>query len=368
MYRKVIINLLPINSGGGLQNALSFINSSNDESYLYIVRQNGLLHAACVNNGKKHITVKNSFFSRIFFELTCRRLFNKGDKCFTYFGPPLLSCVNYLYNINGFAYSNLLHPEVDFWKWCGGFDKVKKQLIDSYRIKMMSTSDELIFETELLLERARSFKAFKDVKSLHVVKMSPTFFSISPNENTNKYLNHMDCSVFKILYLTGYHPNKRLDKLSRIAKYIKENQLNIQILVTLTDEDYSRCFISEEYKNIIVNIRPVIQSDIGSLLNCVDAMINIAVLESFSNNFVEAWSFDKCLIVTDDDWARRSCLDAAFYMDIDSYSSIESVINSIIDVEQYKNKVIAGKKMLEQMPTLKKKNEMYNEIIMRKNT
>ncbi|MCR9849266.1 glycosyltransferase, partial [Vibrio antiquarius] len=325
MRSKFIVNLLPIKTGGGMQNALSFI-CSTDEKILCIVRKGTLLHKKCIELEVEHIAIRDRLIDRLLFEVRSRFIFKKGTVCFTYFGPPLLGSIGHLYNINGFAYSNLLHPEIDFWQDCDLFNKIKRKAIDLYRLVLASCCDELIFETELLKERADKAIYFKNVKRKHCVKMSPTMFLGNNTSSDNIELKN---DAIKILFLCGAQRNKRIELSVELLKYLISIDVNPQLVLTLPKDPYTdEIFQLLEDNNLldyVVNLGPINQDQVGSLLDKIDVIVNFSRLESFSNNFTEAWVKNKLLLVSDSEWARRSCNDAAMYIDFSNRSTLKQL-------------------------------------------
>ncbi len=73
-----IINFLPIASGGGLQNALSFLEQLEDENtvdYHFIVRKGSLLEDKVKLRKYSYVAVNAGLFNRLAFELTARKFF-----------------------------------------------------------------------------------------------------------------------------------------------------------------------------------------------------------------------------------------------------------------------------------------------------
>lgn len=363
---KIILNFLPVCSGGGLQNALSFINClDNPKEFIAVVSEGTPIFDACKVVGLDTINIKPGLLNRFFFEVKVRRFFDRATVCFTLFGPPLIGGLGYLYNINGFAYSNILHKDFDFWWWCSPLEKIKKKLIDVYRARITALSDEIIFETDLLHDKAKSDPLF-NCKKLHVVHMAPSKlvsqFSGSKVRNVN-----VDHGLYNVLYLSGDHPNKRVSDLPKVAACLASHNIKICFVTTLPDgvmlsliEKQAHALGVSEYFN---NLGPIPQAEIGTTINSVNAMINVAYLESFSNNVVEAWALGKPLIITDAEWARRSCHDAALYLDIDNKASIVGSFKSLLDKSIQTKLVKEGFKMLNKMPTAEEKNGRYFAII-----
>jgi glycosyltransferase involved in cell wall biosynthesis len=364
---NLIVNLLPIKTGGGLQNAISFVSSVNNDNYIYLVNADSEIHRKCMSEGFSYIAIKNNLFARLLFEIKIRYLFPKNTKCFTYFGPPLIGGIGHFYNINGCAYSNLLHPEVDFWGWCSPLQKLKRKVIDFYRRKMMIMSDEIILETDLLLNRAKNDHKFCK-KKLHVVHMSPSKL-VTDNTlfNGNKF-KYIKSEYYKnILYISGAHPNKRLHLLPDIAKRLKDEGLFYRFIVTLPKCDYSdRLFskfealgVSEYY----LNVGPIAPNEVSSIVFYCFAMVNLALLESFSNNVVEAWALNKPIILPEADWSLSSCGDAACYVDPSNLNTFVNVLRELNIPKVYDKFVNHGQAKLATMPSLEEKNNKYLEII-----
>jgi len=93
-------------------------------------------------------------------------------------------------------------------------------------------------------------------------------------------------------------------------------------------------------------------------------MANLAQLESFSNNFIEAWKMRVPLVVTDSDWARDACGEAAAYVDPEkSRLAISSVEAVLFDPNVREDLVSAGDQMLASYPTANEKSVAYLDLL-----
>jgi glycosyltransferase involved in cell wall biosynthesis len=337
---KTYINLVPVMTGGGLQNAINLIIGINDlecdnSKFVFLIR-NTKLEEILIEKQMEYIKIEDSIFSRLFYELFFF-LGKKGNIIFTLFGgKPLVTYKNF--TISGCAYSNLFYPEIDFWGYLSFPKKLIKKLKDIYRFYLIKFSDVVIFETEILKERAIKLKNFKQDRTF-VIKMAVNKIVSESNvnssqENFTKGINKR----FKILYLGSSHPNKRQHLLINIVRELKKKNTDFCFITTMQNNSYTKEVIStiekEELSEFIINIGPVDGMKAGELIKECDAMINIAKLESFSNNFIEAWTLKKLLILTDADWSRDSCKRSALY--INPEDSVESANDILILIENKK--------------------------------
>jgi glycosyltransferase involved in cell wall biosynthesis len=367
----VIINFLPISSGGGLQNALSFVNELPRNSLsecIFIVRRNSLIEDALNRKKFKTLSVKEGLLNRLQFELFARQHFKRDDVCFTFFGPPILSLIGYTHNINGFAYSNLLYPNLDFWWFQPTHKKVKSKVIDLYRKYSMSFADELIYETDILKKRALQDPLLKGINS-HVVKMAASSL-VSPSkidDSDPEFEIVKNLDGFKLLFLSGSQPNKRIKEFVQTLHVLNQiSEKKAYMILTMNKEDsyYQSIQKSAEQFGVlkyIVNMKTVLPRKVSTLISHCDALVNVALLESFSNNYIEAWKMSKLLFVTNADWAKHNCGKAAQYIDVNSPGSSA---NLILYSMQNKSPILAEiKAHLETFPTSSDKNAQYLEII-----
>jgi glycosyltransferase involved in cell wall biosynthesis len=290
---------------------------------------------------------------------------------FTLFGPPLLRN-NGAKTINGCAYSNLFYPELDFWGFLRLPHRIIKKVIDLYRKRMLAHSEVVMFETNSLLQRAREDFLFKN-KDLRLVEMSPSVLVDSKNVRKSvlsdfNYRLEKDRQI-DILYLSGAHPNKRHLLLPDIIKELNSIKGNYRLVTTLPAGEYLEQLEAEfnnlDIRECLINLGPISPEDVPSLIEATDCMCNIALLESFSNNFVEAWRMSKPLIVTDADWSRACCSTAAIYIDPiyskKSAISIDKVFSNKSDLDLL---TLNGEKQLCNLPSREERYDMYKNIIL----
>lgn len=363
------INLVPIATGGGLQNALSFLaqlGAAHPVNYKFIIfcTKGSLIEKTCTTQGLPYESIPASNLSRVSYEFLYGRYLirkHKVDLVFSLFGSAPLVCP-YVYKISGFAYSNIIQPEVPFWNFLPPIKRIQKRAIDVLRTVLASQADEIILETEYLKHRVQG-RLFKN-SLVHVVKMAPSLLVTRGLKKCEEARKTID-----IVYLAGPHPNKRIHLLADIFAQLNAKGLRFRLITTLTEgHSYTR-LIADQFSKLGIgdaheNVGPVAPESVGALLSRVDAVINVALLESFSNNWVEAWAAKLPLIATDADWARASCEKAALYIDPENATSSALKITGLFENRNTADELVhEGELQLRKLPTAEQRFEQYIQII-----
>lgn len=364
-----IFNFLPIGGGGGLQNALSFIENLESVAGIeFIARQGSLVDQALTRRNAAIRRVGHGKLGRVWFELGRKGMDLNGRTVFSIFGPPFLRESEKTLNINGFALSNLFYPEIDFWKYCSRLEKTRRYFIDAYRRYYYRKADFWIFETPVMQERAVNMWGFPEERTA-VVKMTPSSLvgpELADPQKKEEFKALLPQNKFLFLFLNLPHPNKRIHLLPEIAVEIKKQNITDCAFVLTMNKEHS--YTKEVYRKIhdlgveeyFCNIGGVPQPEISSLLSCVNVLCTFSVLESFSNNFVEAWKMRLPLVVTDADWSRGCCGDGAVYVSPEkSADAADQLICLMHDSAERERVVMAGEAVLRSMPSAKEKNRLY---------
>ncbi len=371
----IYYNFLYAPDGGGYQNSLSFVKSLSNIGYDFsgttlLVYENSELHHFSTHRGIGCISIKTGVSYKLLFELGSRRFLKKDDVVFSLFGPPMLTTSGFTLNIGGMAISNVLHKDIDFWDYLNSLGKNFRRLKDLYRCWRYSKLDYWIFETELLAKKAINEYNFPNSR-VSVVKMAPSALVTKKAIVNNSRYNYLRGNSLNMLFLSGAHPNKRIHVLPNLARSLREVGVSdFNFVLTCRPGKYLSDIL-ESAKQLGVEkhfevVGPVQVNDVATVIDCSDFVCTFSVLESFSNNFVEAWVMEKPLIVTEADWAKDACDDAALYVEpenaLDSAKKIRSLFNSI---NNQKKLICNGKKMLKLHPTAEEKAELYLNYINR---
>jgi len=276
------------------------------------------------------ISLPSSATRRIVCEITKENKYireNKIDVVYSCFGHALIR--RRVCQICGVADSNLLFPEIDFWEGYQGLSRVKKWLVDEYRKWGYRRAAGLVYENAAMEERSK--RIFGKEKDSIFIKPS---FSIG--------INNQECNIavpsckgyVNCLFLCGWQRNKGILIIPEMVKVATKKQLNMEFYISANwDKSDQVCaeFIkkAEQYNSLehIHLLGRVDKSQIMDLYNKMDLVFLLSKLESFSNNIIEAWHYEKPLIIADEEWAHGICNDAALYVDRDS---AENIIDSIV--------------------------------------
>jgi len=373
---NIILNFIPLKSGGGLQVGLDFLSQIPRYGRMH----NWTLFAtegtpfADVKDARG-ITVKligRRLAQRLLFEyITCREELEKAraDVVYTQFGPHWPAAK--VKNVVGCAYSNLFYPEIPFWSGLRFYEKAYRTFLDYMRLKRLMVADAIIFESETLAKRAVEMMRLPKHK-VFCVKPSPSSI-VGPgvyHEETEHRCRKIP-EGFRVLLLANYHKNKNIELLPGVAKILRDEfgERDIVFVITLSPslrQTRNILKLSEELgiKDRIYNIGPVPPQGCSEVYRACDAVILPSRLESFSNNIAEAWIMKKPLLISDLDWARDLCGDGALYF---RYKDVRDIAKKLFHLKydsNLRNRLInGGRKSLEGYPTSKERFLQYLKII-----
>lgn len=373
----LIINAIPIKSGGGLQKALALLSELSeqveDTECVWIVDGAGALGAAARARGVKTISVRPGYIGRLIAELTIPRRLGRDSVCLNLGGAPMLLSLRSWINVSECAYSNLLYPEIDFWKWESKPRRIIKSTVDIVRISLVSFSDILLFQTPAMLSRARLGKLVcDDTAFLSVPSPSRLVRPGLADSKTTQDFRARWRGRSALLFACGEQKNKRLHLLPKLAKSFADDlDCSVVFVITIpgtsrTAEDLRREAAEEGVSECIEFIGPVRGPKYSALLNSIDVVCNFAVLESFSNNFVEAWRFEKPLVVTDADWSRSVAYDGALYVNPECITETSCKLKRLLHSPKLRRDLTtAGAIVLRRFPTPAEKTKNYVRLLTR---
>lgn len=358
---KILLNLATLKKGGGQNVGLNLIKCLISKEYdlskfYFVVAKQSSIEFQLIENGLKNfISVSNNPIKRMFFELTCGGKIikkHKIDVVYTLFGIGLYP--KRCKQISGSADSNIFFPEINFWKGYKGIGRLKKRIIDQYRVNALKRADAVVFENEAMLKRSQTLFKLKNT-----LFSKPSINYDFPSDKLD--LPELDDSLVG-LFLCGWQRNKNYMIIPELLYEFKRRSIDFHILFTASklEEKPYREFISKvkefRVEDRITLLESVKKTELKSLYESVDYVFLLSKLESFSNNIIESWFFRKPLIIADEEWSRSICKDAAVYVD---RNSTNNIVEKVLGIEKEKsNKEILlekSKEILKMYPTMQEK-------------
>ena len=234
--------------------------------------------------------------------------------------------------------------------------KIKKKLIDAYRTWGLKRASAVVFENEKMMERGK--KLFNLEK---VVFIPPSFSTPTEHEPTN----FENDNIPKGLLLCGWQRNKNFMLIPEIAKDLKEKGIKFKFLIsTSADESieyksFKRLVDKLQIEDMIQLIGTVEKTKLPDLFSKIDFVFLLSNLESFSNNIIEAYYYQKPLIISKLEWAKSICGEAAQYVDLNNISDISNkVITLIENEEEVRNLIGKQTEKLKTFPSIAEKSEL----------
>ncbi|MCO5279269.1 MAG: glycosyltransferase [Saprospiraceae bacterium] len=364
--QNVLIDFSALKSGGGCQLALNFIDcisNLNDiefEKYILLLPRTGPLNKLYLKYPKfKYLlSPSDNIFRRIIFE-KCKlnRLYKKNSigKIFTFFGAGLPHPSN-IVSIVVVAYPIICYNDSPFWSYLSFYSKFKLKFKNYIRLKRLSKANKILVETPIM--KVRISKVLnKDLEEVQFLKPAPSDFVI---KNDKEYYNYI--KEFKFIVLSGTSPHKNLWRIPELAIELNKLCINFKFVISVSEKDFLKS-LKNRYLGLYLNIKDkfsfvgsIHPSEINSFYEGGDFLVSLSDLESFSNNYMEAWKASVPLIVSDRDFSRTICKDSALY--IEPHSPVKSALdiyNYISDIELINRRILIGRKLLEDLPDTKER-------------
>ena len=157
--------------------------------------------------------------------------------------------------------------------------------------------------------------------------------------------------------MSSNSPHKNLWRLnSIIEEMLKLNFNNFEFLVTTSYSNWISTIKEnvnqDNIKKHLKLIGNVSTSNIDELYKRSNALLILSDLESFSNNYMEAWKAGKPIISSNRDFARSICKDSAVYVESHNPPEIAKVIINLINSDELQRTLVEkGKELLSSLPS-----------------
>ena len=374
---KILLNFIPLKSGGGIQVGLDFIEQAKQhgqqhEWFLVATAGTAIAQVQETDNVRVAKVVPNNLIARVWFEhVGCKALIDtiKPAVVYTQFGPHWPGAK--VANVVGCAYSNLFYPEIDFWGTLPLVPRVVREVVDWFRGGRLFGADAVIFETPDLAERAvRVFHLPSD--RVHCVRPS---VSSLVNPGVEHRPTRDRCADlpkgFRVLLLASCQHHKNIDLLPDVAHVLRTQHRVDDVVFVITIppglEETRRILSNARRLGVerqIYNFGPVPHAGCAELYKECDAVILPSSLESLSNKIAEAWTMQKPLLISDLDWARSCCGDGAVYVRYRDPGDIARKLLLVKESAEYRNMIVEkGRQVQAIYPSPRERFAQYLAVI-----
>ncbi len=360
---KILIDMSPLKSGGGLQLAYNFLDEfttveTGDRVFYLLVPHGGFQEYRKHPKICKVLDVPRNIVLRYIFDNTKLQVFLKQQKItkiFTFFGAGLPHPRG-VQSIVGVAYPSICYDESAFWKYVSFKYTMRLRIVNYFWKRRLKIADVIFTETAVMKNRLLKVLPIAADK-ITIVPPAPSAYISGESVRRNSE---------NILLLSGALLQKNLWRLYAVAEELQRMNCKVTFVVTVREEDWKSALkesniddaLVQAYFNFVGSVR---QKEIARVYNNAAALLLLSDLESFSNNHMEAWKVGIPQIVSDRDFCRAICEDSALYVEPHNPATVAQAIKQLMADEHLQNLLVEnGKKRLALLPTQK---ERMNKII-----
>lgn len=364
----VLLDLSAIKSGGGAQLALNFLQAVNLGRFglrISLVLVSDEFPFRDRLQGSYAVAVAPSRVrKRILYEYRDLPKLVRAHgitHSYTFFGPGLPR-MRGIRQVVGVAYPTLVYDDAAYWGNLPKSFRLKKKLQNFLRFHRLQLADHLIFETEIMERRARACGMAQGSSS--VLSPTPTAFLVSsPAPSLAEH-------GAVVLFLSGTDPHKNLWRLPALVDALEQEKLPVRFLLSVDRNSFMvACPAAGAIPRVLMDRYFIFMGGLkaDALQSAYDAcnvVANLSDLESFSNNYMEAWLTGRPILASDRDFARHICGDSAIYVEPHDPASLVAGLRrfarSEVDLEKM---VQVGRQAMARLPSLDDRLDILAEII-----
>ncbi len=370
--RSLMLDFSAIRAGGGTQLSMNFLANLNStrlagHRLCVVLPDSGPLGTYSPDHIEGPVyRSSGSLLKRAVFEyITLRRIMRdaKVDTIFTFFGPglPRPSGVRSVVSI---AYPIICYPESKYWEYASRREHITERVKCAIRRQRIRRADHVIVETEVMQKRIMQYLG------LSAGGMTVLGPAVTGYVSSGEHRELSGKNVF--LFLAGNAVYKNLWRLYDVAvELMRRGCATFTFLLSITREDWlstvktAGMIDDEVLKEHFVFTGKISPRDVDLLYKQADVSVNLSDLESFSNNYMEAWKAGIPVIASDRDFSRHICGASAVYVEPHLPSSVaEGMIRTLADSDFRKSAVAEGKRRLAELPSLEARAESLCRLLL----
>lgn len=366
---NILINFSTLKKGGGLNVSMNFLHAFQNvpcpfNLYFMVAEASPQLELLKRMGNKNYVVVPAHPIKRILWESLLGWLWlkrNHIELVYSYFGFAFF--LGNVKQVTGSADSNLYFPEIDFWQGYRGLQKLKKSLIDAYRLYCVKKAQGVVYENAAMLARAKQLFGLS-----RVVYIKPSIKKLAEQQGTREF----DFGTgFVALFLCDWHTNKNVSLIPDLLKSASERNFELKIAISakfdgsVLSNDVAKRVVELGVSDRLYTLGAIEKENLANLYESVDAVMLLSKLESFSNNIIEAWAYNKPLVVADEEWSRALCNQAALYVARNEPAHIVDTLMTLADSAQTKQLLSQQAQLeLHSYPTVEQRIEQEYKFLL----
>ena len=370
---NVLLDFSAIRGGGGLQLAVNFLEQTQrvrppaDRIVVLSSDQPLLCELAAKPPIEASYVCPGAVARRLLFErVDLPRILGSHaiDAIYTFFGiglphpRPVVSIVTAAYPI-------ICYPDSPYWSHRPWHERLRGQLRGVLRRTRLRRADVILVETEVMRTRL--------ARSLRLPEQRFRLLAPAPSEYVTPLPPAGRDREWRVLFLSDLSPHKNLWRLYEVATLLETGaafeDVAVRFLLSVSREQYLAALpggkaderIVDKYFRFLGRLSP--RAILGAYGEA-HAIALLSDLESFSNNYMEAWKAGRPLIASDRDFARGICGDSALYVEPHAPASVAEGLASLARDPMLAERLVgAGKARLSGLPdTAQRTQRIWDEI------
>ena len=358
---NILLDCSAIKEGGGVQLALNFLDLLREEppagyNVYTLVPADGLLHKAVTKSSLPNVLLcPQGYVSRFLFEHVKLREIMAMEQIkviYTFFGAGLPHPAE-VTSIVTVAYPIICYPESPYWQLVDAPSRIGNQLRNWIRRRRLRNADLILVETPVMLQRLERHVGIDASR----VKLLPPAVSEYVRARSVNSLPH---SPMNFLFVSGTAFHKNLWRLYAVGQQLRDKGVkpaDARFLLTVTRDDYLASLqeasvdssILDDYFEFLGGLH---SSELMGAYERASYLVSLSDLESFSNNYMEAWKVGVPIIASDRDFARSICGESALYVEPhDPEAVADTIIQCKGDPSIAARLVAAGQLHIGALPT-----------------
>ena len=313
----ILFDFSAIRTGGGVQLALNFLDRvfaydwSCVRLFVLLPDSGELANCRLPLPATHQLHCPSSLLRRAWFERTALQSFIRENRITvikTLFGAGLPHASG-VTSVVGVAYPIICYPDSPYWRYLPSRAVLRQRIKNAVRRWRLHAADRVIVETPVMQRRVAAHCGLAATR-IEVVPPAPSDY-LRPAMRRLR-----GDAPLTFLFLSGPSRHKNLWRLPAVAKALIDAGAEGQFRFLISCERAALALTPDAFAPVAAHFDfrgSVASREIQALYDEADVLVNLSDLESFSNNYMEAWKANVPLLVSDRDFAREICGDSAVY-------------------------------------------------------